>query len=42
MKEKRTEGTTERDQGLNEGNPNTERTPADPSRVGTSIVGGTT
>lgn len=42
MKEKTTKGTTETDQGLNEGNPNTERTPIDPRRIDTGIIGGTT
>jgi hypothetical protein len=41
MKEKTTKGTTELDQGLNEGNPNTERTPIDPTRINTGMIGGT-
>lgn len=42
MKEKHTKGTPEIDQGLNEGNPNTERTPIDPRRIDTGMVGGVT
>ena len=40
MKEKHTKGSPETDQGLNEGNPNTERTPIDPTRPD-GLVGGT-
>jgi hypothetical protein len=42
MKEKHTKGTPETDQGLNEDNPNTERTPIDPRRIDTGLVGGVT
>lgn len=42
MKEKTTKGTTELNQGLNEGNPNTERTPIDPRRADTGLIGGVT
>jgi hypothetical protein len=40
MKEKHTNGSIETNQGLNEGNPNTERTPIDPTRPD-GLVGGT-
>ena len=40
MKEKHTNGSTETNQGLNEGNPHTERTPIDPTRPD-GLVGGT-
>jgi hypothetical protein len=40
MKEKHTKGTPETEQGLNEGNPNTERTPIDPKKIDTGMVGG--
>ena len=40
MKEKHTKGSTETNQGLNEGNPNTEFTPIDPTRPD-GLVGGT-
>ena len=39
MKEKTTKGTTETDQGLNEGNPNTERTPVDNRKI-EGVTGG--
>lgn len=39
MEEKRTKGTPEINQGLNEGNPNTERTPVGNDRV-EGITGG--
>lgn len=39
MAEKTTKGTTELNQGLNEGNPNTERTPVGNDRV-EGITGG--
>jgi hypothetical protein len=42
MKEKHTKGTPETEQGLNEGNPNTERTTIDPRRMETALVGGVT
>ena len=41
MKEKNTKGTTETNQGLNEDNPNTQRTPIDTQRLDTGLVGGT-
>ena len=41
MKEKNTKGSSETDQGLNEDNPNTERTPIDPTRP-EGLKGGTT
>lgn len=40
MKEKTTDGSTEINKGLNEGNPNTERTPIDPRRPNIGLVGG--
>lgn len=40
MKEKHTKRSPETNQGLNEGNPNTERTPIDPTRP-EGLVGGT-
>jgi hypothetical protein len=40
MKEKNTKGTSATDEGLNEGNPNTERTPIDPTRP-EGLIGGT-
>jgi hypothetical protein len=42
MKEKHTKHTPETDRGLNEGNLNTERTPVNPRRIDTGIVGGVT
>ena len=41
MKEKNTKGSPETGEGLNEGNPNTERTPIDPTRLD-GLIGGTT
>ena len=40
MEEKKTKGTPETDQGLNEGNPNTERTPIDDNRKDIGVTGG--
>ena len=40
MKEKNTSGTPGTNEGLNEGNPNSERTPIDPARP-EGLVGGT-
>jgi hypothetical protein len=40
MKEKTTKGTPELNEGLNEGNPNTERTPVGNDRIDIGLIGG--